>query len=318
MRSTSTANDVRHDLFGTPTRRAPRKEPQMRSIRVTLAAVAVVIATALAGCSASGGPSERQTTSTTVSATAAVPEITAAPAIDIAAPTVGQCWTLPDTTFGNAWYTWAGGPAVDCAAVHTAVTLGVAAFSAEEAYPVADVAYSGPVRAVVDSVCYPPSVDKQIVGTRVYRYIYFPTAEQWAAGARWARCDLSILALGTTAGTALAPLTQSRDEILAAAHTSYQKCLTQPGDAAKVGPARSSTDSTWVDCAGVYTWKFADGWKMTEAAYPGEKETKATEQQVCNSVRDVLHGKYAAVSWPTQADWDAGNRSVQCWISYLG
>ena len=293
----------------------------MRRISVTLAAAAVVV-TALAGCSTSGSTNEAQTSTppaATAEATSAVAaDVPVVPAVDISAPTVGQCWTLPDTTSADTWHAWAGGPAVGCAATHTAVTFGVAAFSAEEAYPAEGVAYSGPVRAALDSGCYPPAVDKQVVGTRVYRYMYFPTAEQWSVGARWARCDLSILALGPTAGTALAPLTQSQDEIIAAAHTSYQKCLTQQGDPSTVGPATSSADATWVDCAGVYTWKFADGWKMTEGTYPGEEKTKATEQQVCKSVRDILLGAYTAVSWPTQADWDAGLRSVQCWISYRG
>lgn len=289
----------------------------MRRIRVTLAAAAVVVVAALTGCSTSGDTGESQAPApvATTQATATAP---VEPAVDVAAPTIGQCWTLPDLVSGQTWHTWGGAPAVDCAAEHTAVTFAVAELP-DEAYPATDaqdeLVLTEALGSALDSACFTPT-EKQRVGTRIYAFLYFPTAEQWAAGARWARCDLSVLALGPTSTTVLAPLTQAPDEILAAAHTSYQTCVDTPLDAATHGPGDGWAEASLVDCAGPHQWKYADGWTLDDAEYPGVEETAALATQMCSDIREILLGAYSSVFWPsTQAEWDSGSRDVQCWIS---
>lgn len=160
----------------------------MRRITVTIATAAVMVVAALAGCSSSGQTSRTPApVSAAAAAEAAVTPVV--PAVDITAPTVGQCWTLPDLASGQTWHTWEGSPAADCTAEHNAVTFAVAQLP-DQAYPAPDAeghpVFTEAATAAFRSACA-TDIEPQIVGTRVLAFSYLPTSEQWAAGARWAR-----------------------------------------------------------------------------------------------------------------------------------
>ncbi|HEX5332525.1 MAG TPA: septum formation family protein [Cellulomonas sp.] len=292
----------------------------MRRITVTIATAAVIVVAALAGCSSSGRTSHTPApVSAAAAAEAAVTPVV--PAVDITAPTVGQCWTLPDLASGQTWHTWEGSPAVDCTAEHNAVTFAVAQLPGG-AYPAPDAqghpVFTEAAAAAFKSACV-TNIEKQRIGTRVQAFWYLPTSEQWAAGAHWARCDLSVLALGPTSTTALEPLTQLPDEILAAGHYSYQMCVDTPLDAATNPPSDGLAQGSYVDCAGSYQWRFGNALELNGPEYPGVEQARAAAEQMCTDLYTMLGGEYLSFSWPaSQADWDGGSHWVKCWISPKG
>ncbi|HEX2072874.1 MAG TPA: septum formation family protein, partial [Geodermatophilus sp.] len=111
-------------------------------------------------------------------------------------PVVGTCYTIGE---GQAQTPLNPPPPVDCTGEHNAETAVAddSGLGAGAAYPTeAEVGDTGtPIGAAVEQVCSLTVVTDYLGGDELddpYAYFapYLPNEEQWAAGARWLRCDV--------------------------------------------------------------------------------------------------------------------------------
>lgn len=241
------------------------------SLRLTVAALASVLALPMLGLGAAH----------------------AAPA----APKKGACYAYSIKGLDAAY-----GPkrTVSCSEKHTAVTYyvgtvtGAAASSASPLDPAVVLASgSGCRAAIVRKVGV-----KATSLTRLTYGFFVPTPAQWAAGARWYRCD-AVLAKSSSALASI-PKNFLRAVATTKGISTYRRCLTKGG---KVIACTSSK-------AYFVARKFVT-LASASAAYPGDAEVASSSFARCNRALGKT-ARYA--TWPLADLWAFGQRTSTCYL----
>ncbi|QTE29257.1 septum formation family protein [Pengzhenrongella sicca] len=289
-----------------------------RRRRATLAAAVLAGALALVGCGATGdpdGPDSPAPIEPTASAAASGPFA------------VGDCWQEDDYVAASGWLTWEGGEPVDCGAGHNSITVAAPSLDADFEYPV-DAAreLTEPTReaaAVVGRACHELALDVLPDGAPEASMVnvmwYLPTAEQWAAGQRQVRCDVTLNAFGEAqSAQEMQPLPPTLADLAAALRAdplAFEACaLTADGVA--TGPYTAPATTTFVRCDEPHTWRWLDRTELTapaDAPYPGDAPIEDESAQACLSAGVDENGAWW-MYWPDAATWAAGDRSIDCWI----
>ena len=240
----------------------------------------------------------------------------APPASASDAPAVGTCFNYSAKEAKEI--TTTAGP-VDCAGPHTAEVFAVG--SAPTSMPDPRSAKPAQIIAATKSSCTEAGL-KAYLGltddfpTRFQFKAHFPSAEQWAAGQRWVRCDLTLrdqLALGTWAGTAASA-------VQAQGSAAFRFCTPSVGlleapDATKTR-AQNCTDpkKQWILVA-------TQSLGLSGAKFPGLTRLQKKATAICKRYRNVYHGGLKddfTRGWyyfiPTSVGWKAGDREVKCWV----
>lgn len=262
------------------------------------AAVVLVVAIALAGCT--GG--ERPKVAPTTSSPPAPPTATPVPL-----PVEGTCHQL---TYAQAVAPTAADAAVPCEGDHTAETYAVGRL---------DTVVDGHLLAV-DSVRVQQQVaracPRRLAGfvggseeqrrLSMLRAVWFtPTVEASDEGADWFRCDVIAVA---------------GDQALASVRGSLRGVLDRPSGAAwaMCGTARPGTARfARVPCGQQHTWRALRTVALPAGTYPGEAAVRAAGQEVCRDAgrevaADALNFQWG-YEWPTAEQWAAGQTYGICW-----
>lgn len=189
----------------------------MSTARAVIAAAAVVVLAAC-GSSGSGAPDSPTVASPSgpTGSAATATDLPAAAPTGSAVPSAGECYNLAAEELERATTSLSTGDApVDCAADHNAVTVDVVGLSPEQVAlldgPAGTGAATDPATALrvtreVTMACQPAvntaldsarldvsaaGVSWARVASTLTSYSWLPSAEQWAAGDRWVRCDLA-------------------------------------------------------------------------------------------------------------------------------
>jgi Septum formation len=260
-----------------------------------LAAVGVVGVLVLTGCS--GG-----STGAAARPKAAAPSVSARPSAApvIAVPHVGECWN--STPALAKPFSWTGSAVVSCAAKHTAVTFAVG--TVPTAFDYAKVAHDGDdygdARAMgAKKPCSYLNALKYVghnyeTPLRLRVTWYGPTATQYAAGARWFRCDLQV-----TDGKGFRVLAKNLQHSINVGGRLYAYC-----DTGKRG-------STVGECTKASVWlvtRVVDAATNASAAFPGKTAVTARADKVCR-----LNGVAWARSSPTNAKMWSHSTLIWCW-----
>ena len=238
------------------------------------------------------------------------------------APAVGSCWT---TTFASSQKTedWDGSPAVSCTDRHQSYTFAVAKLNKTFDYA-SWLTSSNEVRQDVDQDAYavcraqqrtalPGVTEKEAL---LYPTYYLPSVSLWASGARWVRCDITEVKVGSAvAAPKLADLGSfaSLKSTLASDPKKFALCEDDP---ANNGPDGAQT--TYADCTGAADWTFLAAFTMAGTdgtPYPGLTQLKATGATQCAALSTPAgHVVYAEP--PSAADWTRYNdRELDCWLN---
>ena len=237
-------------------------------------------------------------------------------------PKVGECWqsSFKDV---DGFANWGGRPPVKCSGPHQLYTFAVAALMAthkgnlfdakgfahqaieDDAYDTCDGAENTELSSVDDTVA------------RIYVLPILPEEQQWNAGARWVRCDVGVLAVGSSvAHPALESLpasealyTQLRD-----APAQFDFCVSDPGGLGAGGPKGSN--ALYADCEKDPEWKLHDYQVIVTgdgSAFPTPEQMRAQYALSCeHDYADATHVTYAY--YPSKSDWDSGYQELECWI----
>ena len=187
--------------------------------------VAVVIS--LAGCSLLPGPSHGVTSAQS------------------SKPVVGQCWNATAKQAFD-WADWKGPAATACTGSHVLYTYQMGRIAGETANtwtaPGDSTRLSQDVQTKAEHAC---SITKLLPHEKwnqqlINAYFFVPTQQQWKAGARWVRCDVGVLATGTTLDnetfSALPIRISSFVREVASNPARFEFCINSPTPVAEAGP----------------------------------------------------------------------------------
>jgi hypothetical protein len=273
--------------------------------RALVAAIAASVI--LAGCSGSSVDPAKPAASNGTSK----PAVSKPAAKAIApAPKVGDCWNstrghLVGVSFGDD-------AAVACTQEHNAVTYRMGTLPAGLTY--AKIVYdrlSG-VKVVTDTCNYKSANTYLGHGDlhpplRLGDVYFAPSRQQWAAGARWFRCDFGLPDITSDSSKRLDWQPLPADLRAAVAKDDRPFTICSDGSV-KAGPG--SLNSTTGKCGTGMRWRFS---KMVDVAkrrgepYPGNRVVRRRTIAACTS---PLHDWFV---WPGAQGWRQGHTSVQCW-----
>lgn len=236
------------------------------------------------------------------------------------APSVGDCWQEPDYGSAASWSWWKGGHAVDCGGEHNSITIAVGDVARDFVYEPSDggVELSSEQYGAVSAICR--SSDWQGIGlregSRVTSFSYLPTPKQWAAGARWVRCDVALVALGPLSPMTLEALPAKAEELRPKISGEYRLCLDTPHPASVYGPWYDPDGNVAVPCDNEAQWEFGLRVQLPDGPFPGEEGARSAAQAECQELVDsrVPDRWNASVLYPNEETWLEGSRSARCWL----
>jgi hypothetical protein len=266
----------------------------------------IAVALALAGCSLLPGGTSAAT---------------AAPA---AKPTVGQCWNATAAQ-AFAWADWEGPAATACTSSHTLYTYQVGKISDEPgdswAAPGDSTALTNEIQTKAGNACGISALLPHLKWNQqlVNAYFFVPTEAQWKAGDRWVRCDVGVLATGTTTAnesfTALPSKISSLVSAVSSDPVRFEFCMNSSTPVTQSGPL-DNPNATLANCKDHPQWKLTIHGKFPDAAgapFPDEATSNSASSKLClPTVKDDSQIWIAYL--PTKAGWASGDREIDCWL----
>ncbi len=274
-------------------------------LRCALAAVLVLAVVGLPGCSVTAPTGPRVGASV---AAAAVPR-------------VGDCWSAPDGDAAESWTWWQGAPPVDCATEHNAITLAVGQLPDDFPYePDGDgsLPLVGEKLGAVAAACRVPGWEGIGLreGSRVTSLWYLPTPREWAAGARWVRCDIALVAFGPLSPLTLEPLPPTADALVPGLAEEYRLCLDTKHPAIVYGPWYDPEANSAVPCGPDAQWELGFRVQLPDGPFPGGQDASSPDGQRCQELvnsraPERWGGQYES---PNAETWVEGSRGDRCWL----
>jgi hypothetical protein len=237
-----------------------------------------------------------------------------------ATPRVGDCWRV---TYGESqtYEDWEGAASVPCTRTHQSYTFAVPQIG--KSFSGSWLSSKNAVRKDVDDAAYAACVRQaaidlpglQTLGLLRLNY-YLPSNALWNGGARWVRCDITRIRVGSVVASptlaALPPKFSTLEEALNADPKKFDRC---EDDVLNNGPDGAQT--TYADCTGPADWTFALAITLaggSRASYPGRATLTATGAKECAAaVTAPGHNLFPEI--PTAASWTRfGDRELDCWI----
>ena len=237
-------------------------------------------------------------------------------------PKVGDCWRV---TYAHAAQSedWEGTGAVSCAANHESYTYAVTKLTQKFTGSWLD--SQGNPRSDVDNAAFhaclarekallPGITPKEAL---FYPTYYVPSIAQWNNGARWVRCDMTQIKVGTeVAKPSLAPLPAKFSDLVHQLTANPQKFALCENDVFNNGPDGDAT--TYADCTKPADWTFVIELTIpgnTTAPYPGKALVDKLGAAEC--LTHVTAGGHDVFGeTPSKTDWVTnGDRTVDCWLN---
>lgn len=241
------------------------------------------------------------------------------------APVVGDCW---NATFDGAasTSTWVNGDPVSCSKKHQTYTFGmskIAGISGEWGD-----AKTGEMRDDVTSAASTACSAAQArflpgLRTTESRFLfayYVPSKAAWQAGARWVRCDLSVVNIGSSfIEPTLSELPTHISDLLSsfAAHPDLFALCINTGDPVASADPLSSESATYADCAKDPQWREKSESNLpgdASSPFPEDSAIAAFNQANCGAAADARDEQWTVYA-PDSETWKTGDRIVECWVA---
>ena len=241
-------------------------------------------------------------------------------------PRVGDCWRV---TYAGAAQSedWEGAGAVSCAVTHESYTYAVTKLRSRFTGSWLDA--SGKPRKDVDAAAFGACRDEQqsllpaITAKEALFYptYYVPSVAQWNNGARWVRCDMTEIRVGSEiAKPSLTPLPASFSALVARVDATPRKFALCENDVFNNGPDGAGT--TYADCTHPADWSFVVRLTLpggVTAPYPGDSLLATLGAQKCAAAvpsSATVGGHEVVAKTPDETAWQKnGVRTVDCWLN---
>ena len=237
-------------------------------------------------------------------------------------PRVGDCWRV---TYDDAQKSedWEGTGAVPCTETHETYTFAVGKLT--QKFTGSWLNAKGDPRTDVDNAAFevcraeqartlPQLTAKEAL---LYPTYYIPSVSRWNAGARWVRCDLTEIRVGSSiASPGLARLPTKFADLESTLGSNPKKFALCEDDPANNGPDGDQT--TYASCTGPSDWTLLFTKNVPGAigsAFPGTPTLKALGDKECVSIYSTADQVAIAVH-PSEPTWTKYNdRELDCWLN---
>jgi hypothetical protein len=236
-------------------------------------------------------------------------------------PRVGDCWKV---SYADAAQSedWEGKAAVACTSTHETYTYAVTKLTKKFTGSWLDA--KGNVRVDVDTAAFTACLSREkalLPGITpkealFYPTYYVPSIAQWNAGARWVRCDMTEIRVGSAvAKPKLTALPAKFSDVVAQLAATPAKFALCENDVFNNGPDGDQT--TYADCTKPADWTFLTRLTLPDsdtAPYPGAAALKSLGTQKCTAAVKASAGHDIVAKTPSKSDWVASDvRTVDCW-----
>jgi hypothetical protein len=269
----------------------------------------VLLASALAGCSAASSSGSDVGAAPAQAASSPTPSESAPTRPPKPPPPPPQLHTCYRLAYAEALAPTTSKAPVPCSQVHTAVTFYVGTFA--HAQPVD----GAQVHRLESTVC-PRQFATYVGGTlddrrlSMLRAVWFtPTVAQAARGAHWFECTAIAL---------------RGDQTLALMSGPIQGVLGRPDERAHYAMCGTAEPGTagfeQRICAAPHTWEALRTVTFTPGRYPGEDHVRSAGQSPCQDAgrsvaSDPLNYQWS-YQWPNLQQWRSGQTYGVCWAPY--
>lgn len=207
------------------------------------------------------------------------------------APLDGACYRM---SFARTESRTNDSKPVDCYDDHTTMTYHVGRFSKDTV--VSD--YAKVQKKCQGKFREATGLDRGEQLSSVLRWAWFePTTAQWAAGARWFRCD--VIAVSQNRMKLLpsggAPL--FHDDL----EDKYLRCIRRNGE-----------EGVHVTCDKPHQYRWAGFFTVPDKKYPGRERVMALADEKCPS---IVNTQSWWITWALESAWEAGERRVSCFTN---
>jgi Septum formation len=279
--------------------------------------VLAVIAFSLILSSCTGGASDPPSKPGVTKPAVTKPAV-AKPAVEKLAPPpeVGDCWnTSPGLLVGVSWE--GSDSAVPCSQTHNAMTYRVGSLPAGFNYATIETDRLKTTSVVTDS-CNDAAAHTYLghgnfrPPLRVENAFFAPSSQQWAAGARWFRCDLGFPNnfIDPNQRMEWQPLPADLRAAVEADDRPFSICS---NGSLKSGPSRPNV--TFGKCDTGMHWvvtRSVDIAKKNHEPFPGIKVLRRRALRACQSRLEHW------ATWGRAADWHDGRTRASCWGKWSG
>jgi hypothetical protein len=231
-------------------------------------------------------------------------------------PVVGECWTL---TYDHleTWADWKGNQPVDCSSPHQAYTYAVTALTGVQPKSWETTGVDPHMRPEVQDAaskaCHAAQA-KYLSGATsdavlIVPAFYVATISAWKSGARWVRCDVSTIAIGSRVESPKLANLPKFEKLVNNSVDKYAYCIDAPGSTGKTGPFGTHTE-TFADCTASPEWSISDSENIpgdAATAYPGKAALDDSSRVHCGQ------GGVVWPLYPTPQQWATGGRLLVCW-----
>ena len=237
-------------------------------------------------------------------------------------PKAGECW---QATFAHADAdaNWEGSKAVNCSQPHQLYTFAAPTLARthkgklfdkkgyvyqaiwDDALDTCEGAESPEISNLDDTVA------------RIYLAEFMPEEQQWDSGARWIRCDVGVIAVGSSVAhpsfDAMPSMTALKTS-MGLTPGQFDFCVNDPGGMGSGGP--KGGNAVYADCRDNPEWELHDYQSIIQGdgtSYPTPAQLKAQYALSCDHpYADATHVTYPY--YPTKSDWDSGYQDLECWV----
>jgi len=183
------------------------------------------------------------------------------------------------------------GPEVACSQPHTSMTYHLGAFPPGADVSDPEVASRGCRQNLAEGV----GLSAKKARSSILTYIWFePSAEQWAAGARWYRCDV----IAQSGDGPFKPLPQSTPFFPGGVPDEFFRCI-----------RGGSEEGTQVTCDRAHGYRWAGSFEGTGDRRPRRAGLLAQAEKHCY---DLTGTRSWWVTWPSADQWASGDREMDC------
>lgn len=151
---------------------------------------------------------------------------------------------------------------------------------------------------------------------RLFFTEFVPDSAQWAAGARWVRCDIGMIAFGSKYDDPALQNLPSIASIRRSIETNPETFVHCSNDPQGPNAGPYSKDAVWANCEKDPEWMHVDGFQAPLDAshdYPSQAAMTAIYVNRCEDAwTNATHITFAY--YPTRADWDNGDEAIECWV----
>jgi hypothetical protein len=236
-------------------------------------------------------------------------------------PKAGDCWRV---TYANAAQSedWEGAGAVACTTSHESYTYAVTTLT--KTFTGSWLDSKGNVRTDVDDAAFNACLAEQkalLPGVTpkealFYPTYYVPSTAQWNSGARWVRCDMTEIKVGSeVAKPKLTTLPARFADLISELKANPAKFALCENDVFNNGPDGAQT--SYADCTKPNDWTFVVRLTLPGSAtapYPGTAALQTLGTQKCNAAVKAVAGHDLVAKAPSETDWvDNDVRTVDCW-----